>query len=262
MAAYHAPMPRPISSRTIAYQLHYWPTIQGRGEFVRLALETAGAPYVDIVRGDEDEGLGMPAMMQFLEGDATPRPPFACPFLVHGKVVVAQTAAILLYLGPRLGLVGASEADRLWTHQLQLTIADLVAEVHDVHHPVGTSLYYEDQKSEAQRRAAEFRRERLPKFMAWFEAILERNPRNGGSRGPFLAGGRLSYADLSLFQVVEGLRYAFPKAARKVLRKTPRVVALHDTVAANRRLAAYLASERRIPFNEQGIFRRYPELDG
>jgi glutathione S-transferase len=239
------------------YHLHYWPSIQGRGEFVRLALEAAGADYVDVARGCEGEGQGVPAMMNFMESAEVQHPPFAPPFLVDGKVVVAQSAAILLYLGPRLGLVGKSEAARLWTHQLQLTIADVVAEAHDTHHPVGTGLYYEDQKKEALRRAKEFRTARIKKFLAWFENILERNPR--GEK--HLVGGRLSYADLSLFQLVEGLQYAFPKAARRALKNVPHVTALHDSVAQNRRVAAYLASERRIPFNEDGIFRRYPELD-
>ena len=245
------------------YQLHYWPGIQGRGEFVRLALEAAGAPYVDIARGEEGEGQGVPAMMRILEEDeSVTRPPFTCPFLVDGRRVIGQTAAILLYLGPRLKLVGASETDQLWTHQVQLTIADVVAEVHDLHHPVGTSLYYEDQKPEARRRAREFRRERLPKFLGWFETVLARNPRNVDGRGPHLVGGRLSYVDLSLFQLVDGLLYALPKATKRALRKAPRVAQLHATVPSHRRLAAYLASERRIPFNEEGIFRHYPELDG
>jgi glutathione S-transferase len=229
---------------------------------VRLALEAAGGRYVDVARGDPARGQGLAAMERFLDDPSVPRPPFACPFLVDGRRVIGQTAAILLYLGPRLGLVGRSEADRLWTHQIQLTIADLVAEVHDTHHPVGSGLYYEDQRPEALRRAAEFRKERLPKFMAWFEAVLQRNPRNTEGKTPHLVGGRLSYADLSLFQLVEGLRYAFPKASAKVLRRTPAVTALHDAVAQQRRVAAYLASDRRLPFNEQGIFRRYPELDG
>jgi glutathione S-transferase len=241
------------------YQLHYWPTIQGRGEFVRLALEAAGAAYVDVAR---EEG-GMPSMEHYLSSPTVPRPPFAPPFLVDGKIVVAQTAAILQYLGPRLGLVARNEADALWTHQLQLTIADFITEVHDTHHPIASGLYYEDQLAEAKRRAADFRKVRLPKFMDWFEAVLARNPRNAKAAAmPHLVGGRLSYADLSLFQVVEGLRFAFPKASARVLRRTPMVVALHAGVAAHRRLKAYLASERRIAFNQQGIFRRYPELDG
>lgn len=242
----------------MAYELYYWPTIQGRGEFVRLALEAAGAPYVDVAR---QEG-GMDAMDHYLSSPGVRRPPFAPPFLVDGKVVVAQTAAILLYLGPRLGLAGRGEADALWTHQLQLTIADVVTEVHDTHHPIASGLYYEDQKREALRRAEDFRKERLPKFMRWFEAVLERNPRNADATLPHLVGGRLGYADLSLFQLVDGLQYAFPKATRRVLRKAPRVAALHAGVAAHRRLRKYLESERRIAFNEQGIFRRYPELDG
>lgn len=246
----------------MAYQLHYWPTIQGRGEFVRLALEAAGAPYVDVARGDEAAGQGMPAMEHYLEDASVARPPFACPFLVDGRRVIGQSAAILLYLGPRLGLVGKSETDQLWTHQIQLTIADAVTETHDMHHPIGSGLYYEEQKAEADRRAKDFRKARLPKFLAWFEAVLSRNPRNQGRAMPHLVGARLSYADLSLFQWVEGLQYALPKASRKALDKVPLVQALHAGVAQHKRLAAYLASDRRVPFSEDDLFRRYPELDG
>jgi glutathione S-transferase len=243
------------------YQLHYWPGIQGRGEFVRLALEAAGSPYVDVVRTDESAGGGVGAMPPYLAAETTARPPFACPFLVDGRHVVGQTAAILLYLGPRLRLVGASEADRLWTHQIQLTIADFVVEVHDIHHPLGSSLYYEDQKPESVKRAQEFRRQRLPKFLGWFETVLERNAKNDGREVPHLVGGRLSYADLSLFQLVEGLRYALPKAATRALKNAPRIMALHAGVRSHKRVAAYLRSDRRLPFNEEGIFRHYPELD-
>ncbi len=235
----------------MAYELHYWPCIQGRGEFVRLALEEAGADYRDITRED-----GIDDMMAGL--DAPPRPAFAPPYLRDGDLVVGQTAAILHYLGPRLGLVGESEADRIWTHQIQLTIADAVAEAHDSHHPIASSLTYADQTREAARRAADFRDERIPKFLGWLERVLAANP-----FGPrHLVGNRLSYADLSLFQLVEGLAYAFPQATERALAATPKVVALHRLVAARPRIAAYLASDRRLAFSEDGIFRRYPELDG
>lgn len=241
----------------MSYELHYWPTIQGRGEFVRLALEAAGAPYIDVARVEGKVGQGVPAMLRYMEDPAEVHPPFAPPFLKDGAVLVGQTAAILHYLGPTLKLVARSEQARAWTQQIQLTIADMVTEAHDTHHPISVDLYYEDQKPEALLRAKAFCRERLPKFLHWFEAIMARNP--GGSR--HLVGGKLSYADLSLFQLIEGLRYAFPKATQRVLAQTPLIVELHDRVAALPRVAAYLRSERRIAFNEQGIFRRYPELD-
>ncbi len=241
----------------MAYELYYWPGLQGRGEFVRLALEGAGAAYTDVARGDAAAGQGMPALMQCLQDPSAPRPSFACPVLVDGKRTVGQTPAILLYLGPRLKLVGANEADRLWAHQIQLTIADAVGEVHDTHHPVGMGLYYEDQKLEAAKAAKAFRTQRIPIYLGWLETVLERNPKGD----KHLVGARLSYADLSLFQLVEGLHYAFPKATRRAAKKTPRVMALRDRVAQHQRIAAYLQSERRIPFNETGIFRRYPELD-
>ena len=241
----------------MTYELHYWPGIQGRGEFVRLALEAAGAPYIDVARGAEDAGLGLPALLHQMQDRTQTQPPFAPPFLRDGKLLVGQTAAILHYLAPTLKLVARSEQARVWTQQIQLTIADLVTEAHDTHHPVGTGLHYEDQKPEALRRAQEFCSARLPKYLQWFESIVQRNP--AGPR--HLVGGKLSYADLSLFQVVEGLRHAFPKAAARTLALTPGVLQLHERVALQPRAAAYLRSDRRLPFNEQGIFRRYPELD-
>jgi len=241
----------------MAYELHYWPTIQGRGEFVRLALEASGAPYVDVARGPDGAGQGVQAMLRHLQDPASVHPPFAPPFLKDGPFVVGQTAVILQYLAPTLKLVGRSEQARVWTQQIQLTIADMVTEAHDTHHPVGAELHYEDQKPEALRRATGFCRTRIPKFLQWFEAILARNP--AGPR--HLVGGKLSYADLSLFQLVAGLRYAFPAATQVALAGTPGVVRLHDRVAALPRVDAYLRSTRRLPFNEQGIFRRYPELD-
>jgi glutathione S-transferase len=235
------------------YELFYWPGIQGRGEFVRLALEEGAARYVDVAR---EHGTGALTRMWDSAGVITPS--FAPPFLRHGRVVIGQTSNILLYLGDRLGLAPKSEAGRLWTHQIQLTIADLVVEAHDTHHPLGGDFYYEDQKAESKRRAAMFRKSRIPRFLAWFEAILERNPK--GDR--HLVGARLTYADLSLFQAVEGLTYAFPKAMAKTMRTAPKVAALRDAVARRPRIAAYLDSSRRIAFNESGIFRRYRELDG
>ena len=249
----------------MAYELHYWPGIQGRGEFVRLALEAAGAAYVDVARGSADAALGQGAMLALLADPQLARPPFAPPILVHGKRVIAQTPAILLYLGPRLGLVPSGDVDRLWAHQIQLTIGDVVKEAHDTHHPVGSSLYYEEQRPEALRAARQFRAGRIPKYLGWFESILQRNPGNAvraaHGRAPYLLGARLGYVDLSLFQLVAGLRYAFPKATRRSLKKTPRLAALHAALPQHQRLAAYLASERRIAFNQDGIFRHYPELD-
>ena len=236
------------------YQLHYWPEIQGRGEFVRLALEAGGADYVDVAR----TAAGVDALLGVMDDEKTMRPPFAPPILKAGRTVIAQTAAILLYLGPRLALVPRDDGTRLWAHQLQLTIADVVAEVHDTHHPIASSLYYEDQRAEALRRARYFRVERLTKYLGYFETVLERN----AARGGHAVGRSLLYVDLSLFQLVAGLRYALPKAAGRALKRCPRLVALHDAVARVPRVAAYLDSPRRIPFNEQGIFRRYRELDG
>lgn len=236
------------------YELYYWPDIQGRGEFVRLALEEAGADYVDVARKAGKNG-GVAAMTRLLAGARIEHPPFAPPFLKAGARIIGQTANILLFLGPRHGLTPRGEEARLWTHQLQLTIADLLVEVHDTHHPIAADLYYEDQRPAAKRRAADFVGHRAPKFLHYFESVLQRG------RGPYLNGRALSYADLSLFQITQGLRYAFPKAMRRMERKAPRVVALHDRVAARPRIAAYLASERRIAFNQSGIFRHYPELD-
>jgi glutathione S-transferase len=234
------------------YELYYWPEIQGRGEFVRLALEEGGADYVDVAR----RRGGVDAMMEFIEDKSLSRPPYAPPFLKAGRLVIAQTAMILHYLGPRLRLVPRDEASRLWLHQLQLTVTDLVKEIHDTHHPISSGLYYEEQRKEARRYTGQFWRRRVPKYLGYFERVLTR------SGGPYVLGRRLSYVDLSLFQVVAGLRYAFPRHMRRAEKKLPKLAALHDRVAERPRIAAYLESERRITFNEWGIFRRYKELDG
>ena len=236
----------------MAYQLFYWPGIQGRGEFVRLALEDAGAEYEDIGRTN-----GAPALMEAMNKLDPAHRPFAPPFLKDGELLIGQTANILYYLGPRLNLAPADEAGRLWVNQLQLTIADMVAETHDTHHPVASGLYYDDQKPEALRRAEDFTHKRMPKYLGYFEAVLQNNPESG----PFITGATATYADLSLFELVEGLGYAFPKAMAQLAPRMPRVLALRDAVAARPRIAAYLQSARRLPFNEDGIFRHYPELD-
>ena len=232
------------------YQLYYWPTIQGRGEYVRLALEDAGADYIDVARGKD----GTAAMMKMMAaGKGTP--PFAPPFLKVGNLVIGQTANILLYLGARHGLAPKAEAGRLWVHQLQLTIADLVLEIHDTHHPLGPSLYYEEQKAPAKKRNEEFWKERVPKYLGYFDDLVQANG------GAYVTGRRVTYVDLSLFQIVEGLRYAFPKRMQAFERKIPALTELRDRVAARPNIKAYLASERRIAFNEEGIFRRYKALD-
>ena len=233
------------------YQLFYWPGIQGRGEFVRLALEHAAAPYDDVARGKG----GMDRMLAMMKGGRDKRPPFAPPFLKAGSRVIAQSANILFYLGPRLKLAPRAEADRLWLHQLQLTVTDFVKEIHDTHHPLGGELYYEDAKPEAKRFTENFLAERAPKYLGYFETVLKK------SGGPYALGRKVSYVDLSLFQLIEGLRYAFPKAMARIERKTPAVVGVHDRVAKRPRIKAYLASPRRIAFNESGIFRHYAELD-
>jgi len=234
------------------YELYYWPQIQGRGEFVRLALEEAGADYVDVARRKG----GMAKLEKLMQQKSSGHPPFAPPFLKVGDLLIGQTANILAFLGARHGLVPKSDAGRLWVNQLQLTIADLVVEAHDTHHPIAASLYYEDQKVEAARAASCFIKERMPKFLGYFENVLAK-----GGKTALLAGRALSYADLSLFQVVEGLRYAFPRAMAAQEKKLPRTAALHDRVAARPKIAAYLSSSRRIPFNQHGIFRHYAELD-
>jgi glutathione S-transferase len=239
------------------YALYYWPGIQGRGEFVRLALEAAEAGYVDVARESARKGMGLPAMMRLLDSDATDRPPFAPPFLKAGDQLIGQTANILLFLGARHRLAPRDAASRLWVHQLQLSVTDFVVEIHDTHHPISGNLYYEDQREAAAERSADFLDTRLPKFLDYFSKVLDRNPHASG----YLAGRRLSYVDLSLFQLIEGLRYAFPNAMASIEPEHAGLIGLHDRVAAHPPIARYLASPRRIPFNEEGIFRRYAELD-
>jgi glutathione S-transferase len=224
------------------YRLYYWPGIQGRGEFIRLALEYAGADYVDVAR----TASGMKAMLRMVSAPSAARGPFAPPYLEAGRLLIGQTANILFYLGPRIGLAPRAEAARLRLHQEQLTIADWLAEVHDTHHPIGVGLYYEQQKREARRRTAEFLGSRLPKYLRYFE---DRK------------AAPITYVDLSLFQMIEGLRHAFPRSFGRIEKRFPALLSLHARVSARPGVAAYLASDRRIAFNERGIFRHYPGLD-
>jgi glutathione S-transferase len=238
------------------YHLYYWPQIQGRGEFVRLILEDAGASYVDVARAADTEADGMAALLELLRREDIGTPAFAPPILQHGDLYIGQTATICRYLGMRHGLAPEGETDRWHAEHLQLTIADFVDEIHDTHHPIAGSLYYEDQEHEALRRARTFWEERLPKFLGYFERVLKRN---AGS--DWLIGDRCTHVDLSLFQIVDGLQFAFPNAMASAEPNHPGVFALRDRVAARPNVAAYLASERRIPFNQHGVFRHYPELD-
>lgn len=238
------------------YELFYWPSIQGRGEFIRLALEEAKADYVDVAR-ETGRGLGVEALMAVLDGPALDRPPFAPPFLRAGKLVIAQTALILEYLGPRLGLAPKAQASRRWTHQLQLTVEDFVVDIHDTHHPIGAGLYYREQEREARRRAKYFVERRAPELLGYFERVLTRNP---GS-DHHMVGRRMSYVDLSVFQLIAGLRYAFPRMMARLEPDIPGLVGLHGRIVRRPAVAAYLDSGRRLPFNQDGIFRHYPELD-
>jgi glutathione S-transferase len=239
------------------YELYYWPGIQGRGEFVRLALEEGAAEYLDTALLPEKRGGGVAALERYLSGDNVARPPFAPPFLRVGRQVIGQTANILLYLGGPLGLAPRDQAGKLWTHQLQLTLADFVVEVHDTHHPIASGLYYEQQKPAAKRRTKDFLANRVPKYLGYFERVLERNT----ARGPWLVGPRVTYADLSLAQIVAGLEYAFPKAYRRTLPRYPRLRELHAAAFARPRVARYLKSKRRLDYNDQDLFRHYRELD-
>ena len=241
--------------RESEYNLYYWPGLPGRGEFVRLVLEEGGAAYTDVARLSEDDGDGIPAIMAFLKGQRQGLVPLAPPFLQVGDLVLAQTANICMFLARRLDLVPPEDGAQAEAMQLLLTVADLVTEVHDTHHPVSTTIAYEEQKEEAKKRSHLFLARRLPKFMGYFDNIIQRNG------GAYALGDTLTCVDLALLQLVAGLRYAFPRALARVATDIPRVIGVHDRVAARPNIAAYLASERRLPFCEHGIFRRYPELD-
>ncbi len=240
---------------TEPYELYYWPMLQGRGELVRLVLEESGEPYVDVARLPESQGGGVEPILEFMRGDRPGQPPYAPPILVHDELVLAQSAAICAYLAERHGLSPLDSGPRKQALQLHLTVADVADEAHATHHPVSTALYYDDQKEAARAAARHFLDQRLPGFLGYFERVLERGA------GPWLMGSALTYPDLSLFQLLEGLAYAFPKGFARAAESTPGILGIRDRVAARPRIAAYLDSERRIPFNEYGVFRHYSELD-
>lgn len=239
------------------YELIYWPGLQGRGEFVRLALEEGGADYTDTALVPDAEGGGIPAVMGTLSNEELPYPPLAPPILRAGRRMISQTANILMFLGGRLGLAPGDQSGKLWANQLQLTMADFVNEIHDSHHPISSALYYEQQKAPAKRRTKHLLDTRIPKFLGYFEQIAQKNPGRGG----WLIGTKLSYVDLSAAQTVAGLSYAFPKNMRRIMRDYPRLKTIHEKVFSRRRIKAYVNSGRRTPFNELGLFRHYPELD-
>ena len=239
------------------YDLYYWPGVQGRGEYVRLALEEGDAEYRDMARIAVRDGGGVAGMTRLLEGRKVQHASFAPPFLKAGRLLIGQTANILLYLGDHLGLAPATEEGRLWAHQLQLTLADFVVEAHDTHHPIASGLYYEQQRSAALRRSADFLHNRVPKYLRYFENVIGANRK----RTPWMIGTRVSYPDLSMAQVIAGLRFAFPNAMTRRLRNYPRLRALHDAVFERPRIRRYVESGRRLAFNNSGIFRHYPALD-
>ena len=240
------------------YRLYYWPTIQGRGEVLRLAFEEAGVAYDDVARSPASEGGGVDALLAMMRTEVRPLRPFAPPIVKAGRLVLFQAANILHVLAPELGLVPADTPSRIAAHELQLTIADFISEVHETHHPIASALYYEDQQPEAKKRAKHFVADRIPKFLGYFESIVAANKR--GKRR-HAVGASLTYVDLSLFQVMVGLAYAFPRSVGRLENRLPRLVSLRDHVVTRPRVAAYLASQRRLPWNEDDLFRRYPELD-
>ena len=238
----------------MTYQLWYWPGIPGRGEFVRLALEAAGVPYRDM--GRELGAEAMLADMARRAQDQRAHRPFAPPYLVDGDLAIGQTAHILTWLADRHGFGGGTAEADVHLIQLQLDISDAVAEVHSVHHPLAVGLYYHEQQAAALVRAGDFRGERMPKFLDHFEHAL-----GVADSGPYVLGGRWSHVDTSLFQLWQGLSYAFPRAMATVAPRYPRLRAMVEAVAAIDTVAAYRVSDRCLPFNEDGVFRHYPELD-
>ncbi len=241
----------------MGYELYYHASIQGRGEFVRLALEEGGASYTDIGRQLAEQGGGQQAVLAMMGDAGGDRPPFAPPILKDGDYLVSHTANILMYVGNHIGLAPADEQQRHWLHGLQLTITDFIKDVHDTHHPLSNALFYEEQKDEAAAANEKFHELRVPKYFGYFEIVIARNSSASG----WLVGDALSYGDTSIYHLVEGMNYAWPKRWASVAGNYPGMCQIRNRVAARPNIQSYLASERRIPFNTNGVFRHYPELD-
>lgn len=193
-------------------------------------------------------------------------PPFAPPALripgegPDGKpLLIYQTPSILSYLGDKLDLAGSNEAEKSWILSHTLTALDLNNEAHDTHHPIAVAKYYEEQKEESLKKSTDFREARIPKFLGYFERVLKGNEEQG--KGKYLVGSKLSFADTTLWHVLSGLLFAFPKEmeARKaefeLLFGT-----FYNSVKEASGVKEYLASGKRKPFS-MGVFRHYPELD-
>ena len=250
------------------YELLYWPEIPGRGEFIRLAFEATGTSYKDVANESKDginAVLAAKADDLTIDSDGNP-PAFAPPalrILGEGKegktLVLYQTPAILSYLGDKLGLAGEDEVEKHWILSHTLTALDLNNEAHDTHHPVAVAKYYEDQKEEALKKATDFRENRLPKFFSFFERVLKGNDENG--QGKYLVGSKLSYADTTVWHVLNGLKFAFPKELEAREKEFPTLFGtFYPSVQEQSGLKDYLSSDRRKPYS-MGIFRHYPELD-
>ena len=198
---------RPITSTgSLGLQ---WDGVPGRAECIRLLFEYTGTPYEEL----KDNST---LMTRIVDPEIVGIPPNLWPpvlELPNGKWL-GQTGVIMNYLSPKLGLAGYAKDDTdldedekvflsAKTSQLVFTALDLLVEVsavdsrrpvhglcimscsqaHNVHHPVSTNLYYEDQKAEALRAAEQFRASRLPKYMQHFQSVLETNPANKNKNG-------------------------------------------------------------------------------
>ncbi|KAH7124233.1 glutathione transferase [Dactylonectria macrodidyma] len=254
---------RTKTAKDVPYDLIYWPTVPGRGEAVRLMLEEAGASYTDTAVEENCIELVMAQTSKTNTGDASNPPPFAPPILKHGNLLIHQLPNILQYLSTRLGLAPTYDDENngiFHVNQLALTALDgLSNEAHDVHHPISVDFYYEDQKEAAKKRAENYIDSRLPKFIGYFERVLKGE---ASGEGPWLYGGALSYADLVLFQCIDGLKFAFPKALAKMeeSKEYEGVFKLYGAVKERPRIKEYLASDRRLKYGN-GLWRHYPELD-